>query len=104
MEKAFGKPRRGAAEVAVAALMLALWFAISLVSASPTLHHWFHCDSGQLQHQCLATAVSKGGALPVDQPLVYLPPEQFTVAEAAGCTFVISFLSYSEPLTRGPPA
>jgi hypothetical protein len=99
-----GLSYRNTAQTAVAFLMLGLWFAINLVSASPILHHWFHCDSGQLQHHCLVTAMSKDGALPAGPPALYHPPEKSLLAETTGCSFVVSFLSYSEPLTRGPPS
>jgi hypothetical protein len=104
MGRGFGTARRQTAQTAVTALMLALWFAINLVSASPILHHWFHCDSGQLQHHCLVTSVSKGAALPAGPSALYLPPDKCSLPETTGCRFVISFLSYSEPLTRGPPS
>jgi hypothetical protein len=84
--------------------MMLLWLSLSLISAFPKLHHWFHHDSGTLQHECLATAVSKGGALPVSQAVHYVPPSSWLVLAATGCAFVRHFVSYALPLTRGPPA
>src|SRR5437762_14121414 len=41
-------------------LMLALWMSLTLVTAFPKLHHWFHHDSSAPRHECAATQISKG--------------------------------------------
>ena len=84
-------------------LMLALWMSLTLVTAFPKLHHWFHQDSNAPRHECAATSISKGTILggtlaPQSAPII-------TALVLAGkrAAICISFLSYSEPLTRGPP-
>jgi hypothetical protein len=88
----------------VASVTLLLWLSISLISAFPRLHQWFHHDSGTLKHECLATSVSKGGALPVAQAVHYVPPSSWVALAPTGCAFINHLVSYALPLTRGPPA
>ena len=51
--RAFGQP------VLAGALVLFL-FVSALASASPALHHWFHCDHQAPTHYCLVTALEHG--------------------------------------------
>ena len=41
-------------------LMIGLWLGSVALAVSPELHHWFHQDSGNVNHECLVTLVSKG--------------------------------------------
>jgi len=84
--------------------MLLLWLSLSLISALPRLHHWFHHDSGTLQHECLATALSKAGVLALSHGVHYLSPSSWLIFSAVGSGFIRPLVSYALPLTRGPPA
>src|SRR5258706_7888203 len=84
-------------------LMLALWMSLTLVSALPKLHHWFHDDSRAPRHECAATLVSKGTILGGSPPPQCAPAVPVLAIPVANDCISSSFLSYSEPLTRGPP-
>ena len=84
-------------------LMLALWMSLTLVTASPKLHHWFHHDSKAPRHECAATSISKGTILGGTPPPRSTPIITTLALPAKRAAISISFLSYSEPLTRGPP-
>src|SRR4051794_36194660 len=88
----------------VASVTLLLWLSISLISAFPRLHQWFHHDSGTLKHECLATSVWRGGAFPFAQAFHYVPPSSWVALPPPGC-FLINHPVWSVfPLPRGPPA
>lgn len=53
-----------------------------LLAGSPELHEWAHQDSGDAQHQCLATALHSGACENVTPPLV-LTGIPFAAIEAA---------------------
>src|SRR5437868_7011949 len=84
-------------------LMLGLWISLTLVAAVPKLHHWFHHDSSAPRHECAATQISKGTILGGTPPSQSVPVVTALVLPAKRAAICISFLSYSEPLTRGPP-
>jgi hypothetical protein len=84
-------------------LMLALWMSLTLVTASPKLHHWFHHDSKAPRHECAATSISKGTILGGATSPQSVPAVTALLLPAKRAAISISFLSYSEPLTRGPP-
>jgi len=90
--------------VIAASVMLLLWLSLNLISAFPALHHWFHQDSGQSRHECLATAMSKGGVLPVHHAIHYAPAASWLVLSPSVSTFILHFVSYALPLERGPPS
>src|SRR5437667_9359617 len=84
-------------------LMLALWMSLTLVTAAPKLHHWFHHDSKAPRHECAATQISKGTIIGGTPPPQFIPAVTTLVLPIKRTAISISFLSYSEPLTRGPP-
>jgi len=84
-------------------LMLALWVSLTLVTAFPKLHHWFHHDSSAPRHECAATQISKGMVLGGTPPPQSVPAVTTLLLPAKRTAISISFVSYSEPLTRGPP-
>ena len=95
--RAFGKP-------VLAGLLVLFLFVSALASASPALHHWFHCDHQAPTHYCLVTTLEHGhtdvavvavAAAPLasEIPVSALPAESF---------FVSHDLSLHPE--RGPPA
>jgi hypothetical protein len=84
-------------------LMLGLWLVLTVLSTSPQLHHWFHHDSAAPAHDCLITSLSKGNLIAVGQPMTYAPPQSTVVFWHHPPVVNSGFVSYSEPLTRGPP-
>src|SRR4051812_41264618 len=84
-------------------LMLALWMSLTLVTALPQLHHWFHHDSSAPRHECAATQISKGTILGGTPPPQFAPVTTTLLLPIKRAEISISFVSYSEPLTRGPP-
>jgi len=75
-----------------------------LLSAVPRLHHWFHRDSAGPKHECVLAAVSKGALITGGEPVQYVPLAGKLLLPLASRSFTFNFVSYSEPLTRGPPA
>jgi len=84
-------------------LMLALWMSLTLVTAFPKLHHWFHHDSRAPRHECAATQLSKGTVLGGPPPPQSAPAVRTLLLPAKRAAISFGFVSYSEPLTRGPP-
>ena len=84
--RAFGKP-------VLAGLLVLFLFVSALASASPALHHWFHCDHQAPSHYCLVTTLEHGhsdvgdvavAAVPIaaEIPVSALPAESFFVSHA----------------------
>ena len=92
------------ARPAIAAPLALLLFVLGCASASPSFHHWFHCDHQSPTHNCVITLLQHGQTdavtVSVSVPLPALEP---VVAELAGSVFFVSHdpALYSE---RGPPA
>lgn len=42
-------------QAVIASLLAGLVLFLNLLSASPTLHQWFHADAGKSEHQCAVT-------------------------------------------------
>lgn len=94
--RAFGKP-------VLAGLLVLFLFVSALASASPALHHWFHCDHQAPSHYCLVTTLEHGhsdvGDVAVDvAPVAAAIP----ISALPGESFFISHDLWLHP-ERGPP-
>ena len=82
---------RGFGQPVLASLLVLFLFVSALASASPALHHWFHCDHQSPAHYCLVTALEHGhtdvaevavaaAPLAAEIPVSALPSESFFIA------------------------
>jgi len=68
-----------ASQAAIASLLTGLVLLLNAMSASPTLHEWFHADAGKAEHQCAVTLFAHGQmdsasvAVPVVAALALIP-------------------------------
>lgn len=95
---------RALARPAIAAPLALLLFVMGWASASPSLHHWFHCDSEAPTHHCVVTQLEQGqNDVVAVTAAVPLPPAQFVLQTAIAKPFVLSHDPTLYP-ERGPPA
>lgn len=81
-----------------------LYLVLQLFAASPELHHLFHKDSNQPNHQCAIKLLSDGQ---VDiEPGDFGPriPDQPLMAESFLAVFAPTQVDYQLPPGRAPPS
>ncbi|MDX1952394.1 MAG: hypothetical protein SFY81_09425 [Verrucomicrobiota bacterium] len=95
--------RRSICKSLAAVLMLLLFLALQVFSASASLHHELHCDSHSTEHQCAITLLSNGQ---VDHATVELPvtkPESFLLFSISYHVPLMAERDYRIAIGRGPP-
>jgi hypothetical protein len=92
------------AKPAIAAPLALLLFVLGCASASPSFHHWFHCDDQSPTHNCVITLLQHGQTdvvtVSVSVPSPTLEP---AAAELPSNVFFVSHDPTLYP-ERGPPA
>jgi len=87
----------------IASLLVGIVLLLNAMTASPSLHEWFHSDAGQPEHQCAVTMFAHGkvDCASVDVPL---PLSVIFIAEApASAISVFSPAIEHLPAGRAPP-
>jgi len=85
-------------------LCILLVLLLNLLTASPSLHEWFHADAGKEDHQCAVTLFAHGQ---LDSPVVDVPvvaPLTLVVVVSPVVISVFSPTIENLPAGRGPPA
>jgi hypothetical protein len=96
----FKRPRRAVIALLLAGLVLFL----NALSASPSLHEWFHPDAGAAGHECAVTLFAHGHA---DSAAVdSVVPEPVTLVAVVPSFQISDFRPAIEnlPAGRAPPA
>jgi hypothetical protein len=95
---------RALARPAIAAPLAILLFVLGWASASPSLHHWFHCDSQSPTHHCVITVLEHGQSDVVTVAPAVPVPQMEPVAAAP---LAEPFFASQDPTLypeRGPPS